>query len=126
VTGEELAGPGGSRTLRIGSIVWGVRDVARAVEFWTHALDHGVRHAPDETWAILAPRESGGPQLALSLVTSGHARRHHLDLYAADQAAEVERLVALGASGVEWQYPPDVDYGVLADPDGNPFCVVQA
>lgn len=126
MTGGELAGPGGSRTLRIGSIVWGVRDVARAVEFWTRALDYRVRHAPDETWAILVPREGGGPQLALSLVTSGRARRHHLDLYAADQAAEVERLVALGASRVEWRYPPDADYVVLADPDGNPFCVVQA
>lgn len=126
MTGEELVVPGGSHTLRIGSIVWGVRDVARAVEFWTRALDYGVPHAPDETWAILAPREGGGLQLALSLVTSGHARRHHLDLYAADQAAEVERLVALGASRVEWRYPPDADYVVLADPDGNTFCVVQA
>jgi catechol 2,3-dioxygenase-like lactoylglutathione lyase family enzyme len=114
------------RTLRVGSIVWGVRDVSRAAEFWTRALDYRVRHAPDETWAILAPREGDGPQLALSLVTSGRARRHHLDLYAADRAAEVERLVALGARRVEWRYPEDADYVVLADPDGNPFCVVQA
>ena len=123
-----LAGPADreSRRLRIGSTVWGVRDVARAAEFWTRALDYRVRHAPDETWAILAPREGDGPQLALSLVTSGRARRHHLDLHADDQAAEVERLVGLGATRVEWRYPADADFVVLADPDGNPFCVVQA
>ena len=85
-----------------------------------------VHHPIDETWAILAPREGDGPQLALSLVASDRARRHHLDLYAADQAAEVERLLALGARRVEWRYPVDADYVVLADPDGNPFCVVQA
>ena len=38
----------------------------------------------------------------------------------------MERLVDLGASRVEWRYPASADYVVLADPDGNRFCVVQA
>jgi hypothetical protein len=49
----------------------------------------------------------------------------HLDLYADDQKAEVERLVNLGTTRYPWRYPPDADYVVLADPDGNLFCVVQ-
>ena len=53
----------------------------------------------------------------------------HLDLYAgdaADQAAEVQRLVALGATVVDWDlYPPDPDFVVLADPEGNRFCVID-
>jgi hypothetical protein len=52
-------------------------------------------------------------------------QRHHLDLYAADQTEEVERLVGLGARPVQWRYPPNADYVVLADPDGNRFCVVK-
>ena len=112
--------------LRIGSIVWGVRDVARASAFWAAARDYVVRHAPDETWTILVPREGAGPQLALNLASSDRPRRHHLDLYADDQSAEVDRLLGLGATRVEWRYPDDADYVVLADPDGNPFCVVQA
>lgn len=39
--------------------------------------------------------------------------------------AEVTRLLALGATRMDWDYPPDADYVVLQDPDGNPFCVVQ-
>ncbi len=113
--------------LRVGSIVWGVGDVARGVAFWTAALDYVPREEPEDDWAVLLPRRGEGVQLALKRVTSaaqGH-RRHHLDLYAADQAAEVARLSALGAQRVEWRYEPDADYVVLADPDGNRFCVVQ-
>jgi predicted enzyme related to lactoylglutathione lyase len=53
--------------------------------------------------------------------------RIHLDLYAEDQAAEIERLKALGATEVHWgKLPPDADYVILADPEGNRFCVVDA
>jgi predicted enzyme related to lactoylglutathione lyase len=53
--------------------------------------------------------------------------RIHLDLYAQDQPAEVERLVGLGATRVEWKRrPADADYVILADPEGNRFCVVDA
>lgn len=55
--------------------------------------------------------------------------RVHLDLYAgdaADQAAEVERLVGLGATRVDRdRYPDDPDFVVLADPEGNRFCVID-
>ena len=53
------------------------------------------------------------------------ARRHHIDLFADDLAAEVKRLLALGATRTEWRYEPYADYVVLLDPDGIPFCVVQ-
>lgn len=42
-----------------------------------------------------------------------------------DQAKEVERLLNLGATRVDWKYDHEADYVVLADPDGNTFCVVQ-
>lgn len=111
--------------LRIGSVVWGVRDLPRAIQFWSAALDYRLRNEPDDDWAVLLPREGVGVQLALKLVTSERARRHHLDLYAENQAAEVERLLALGASRPEWNDPPGADYVVLSDPDGNRFCVIQ-
>ena len=111
--------------LRIGSVVWGVRDLPRAIQFWSAALDYRLRNEPDEDWAVLVPRQGVGVQLALKLVTSERARRHHLDLYAENQAAEVERLLALGASRPEWNDPPGADYVVLSDPDGNRFCVIQ-
>lgn len=114
--------------LRVGSIVWGVRDVPGAIRFWTEALDYRARDEPSDDWAILTPREGHGPQLAITQVSSDADthQRHHLDLYAFDQSDEVERLVALGATRVDWNYEPDADYVVLADPDGNRFCVVEA
>ena len=71
--------------LSIGSIVWGVRDIGRALEFWTAALDYRPRDEPGDDWVVLIPRRGEGPQLALDLVDSPRPRRHHLDLYADDQ-----------------------------------------
>lgn len=54
--------------------------------------------------------------------------RTHLDLWTADeqeQHAEVERRLSLGARRVEWAYPVDADFVVLADPDDNVFCVIN-
>jgi catechol 2,3-dioxygenase-like lactoylglutathione lyase family enzyme len=114
--------------LSVGSIVWGVEDVPRAIEFWCAALDYEPREAPGPDWAVLVPRQGTGAQVALDLADTPAASgrpRHHLDLYADNQAKEVERLLALGAKRVARDYPPDADFIVLADPDGNRFCVIQ-
>jgi catechol 2,3-dioxygenase-like lactoylglutathione lyase family enzyme len=119
--------------LRIGTVVLGVGDVARAVEFWMAALDYVPRDDVEFDWAVLVPAAGPGtgPHLAIGLsVTPAQAKpRVHLDLYAgdrADQEAEVARLVGLGAARVDWDcYPPDPDFVVLADPDGNRFCVID-
>ena len=115
----------------IGSVVVGVADVPRAVAFWTRALGYVPREEPEHDWAVLVPAVGQGVGLSLGLsdVTVQPYPRVHLDLYAADaadQATEVERLVSLGASRVDWdRYPPDPDFVVLADPDGNRFCVID-
>ena len=112
--------------LYLGAIVWGVTDIPRAVDFWSQALDYRPKYPPSEDWAILVPREGDGFQLSLNRVTSAHARRHHMDLFADDQGKEVERLLALGATRDEhWRYLEGDDYVVLRDLDGNPFCVIQ-
>jgi catechol 2,3-dioxygenase-like lactoylglutathione lyase family enzyme len=113
--------------LKIGSIVWGVRDVARSIDFWCAALNYKPLRKPSADWAILVPSHGDGPQMAITTVSSEAERhqRHHLDLYAQNQRTEVERLVLLGAARVDWRYPEAADYVVLADPDGNRFCVVE-
>lgn len=111
----------------LGSIVWGVRDIPRAIDFWAAALDYELRDPPDDDWAVLVPHDGReGTQLSLKLTNSDAAHRHHLDLFSDDQEAEVDRLLGLGAEPVDdWDYEPDADYVVLRDPEGNPFCVVQ-
>lgn len=112
--------------LKIGAVVWGVRALQRSVTFWSEALNYKLRREPDVDFAILVPREGKGMQLSLNAaVTSDKPKRHHMDLFTNDQAGDVKRLLSLGATRANWTYEPDADYVVLADPDGNTFCVVQ-
>lgn len=106
--------------VRIGAVVLNVSDLREAGAFWSAAL--GYTSQPRDP-AFLAPRDGGGPRLHLD-----EDDRTHLDLWVdteAEQLAEVERLVSLGATRVDWQYPEDADFVVLADPGGTLFCVID-
>jgi catechol 2,3-dioxygenase-like lactoylglutathione lyase family enzyme len=116
-------------SIRIGSVVIRVDDLPRQTAFWTAALDYVPRDDPyTDDSCLLRPRDGIGPNVNLD---RWHADvqlppKIHLDLYADDQAAEVERLVGLGATRVEWdRMPPDADFVILADPEGNRFCVID-
>jgi catechol 2,3-dioxygenase-like lactoylglutathione lyase family enzyme len=118
--------------LIVGTVVLGVTDLQRALDFWMNALHYVWREEPEDDWAVLVPAEGRhGTHLALGLSQTPAQKypRVHLDLYAqdaADQASEVERLVALGAERIDWDlYPDDPDFVVLSDPEGNRFCVVD-
>jgi catechol 2,3-dioxygenase-like lactoylglutathione lyase family enzyme len=115
--------------LTIGSIVIRVDDLERQKAFWTAALDYIPRESDGDDFALLRPRNGVGPNVSLDRVRSALQipPRIHLDLYAEDQAAEVRRLMALGATEVHWdRRPADADYIILADPEGNRFCVIDA
>ncbi len=115
--------------LTIGSIVIRVDDIERQKAFWTAALGYVARDGDDEGFALLHPPDRVGPNVSLDRVRSTLQipPRIHLDLYAKDQAAEVERLIGLGATEVHWdKRPADADYVILADPEGNRFCVIDA
>jgi predicted enzyme related to lactoylglutathione lyase len=116
--------------IRVGSIVLRVDDLPRQTAFWSAAIDYVPRDDPHSSdFVLMRPRDGAGPNLSLDRVRSEvHVPpRIHLDLYADDQAAEVARLIGLGATEVHWaRRPPDADYVILADPEGNRFCVVDA
>ena len=119
--------------LRLGTIVLGADDVERAITFWAAALGYDVvRFADVENgYTILRPPSGEGTRVAVqrSDVAADAHPRHHLDLIvdgAAEQAAEIARLVGLGATRVDWElYPDDPDFVVLADTEGNRFCIVD-
>jgi catechol 2,3-dioxygenase-like lactoylglutathione lyase family enzyme len=114
--------------VRVGSIVLRVDNLRRQTEFWAATLDYIPRKEQSEDFVLLRSRDGVGPNLSLDRV---HSELHvppriHLDLYTDDQAGEVKRLIALGATEVHWsKRPPDADYVILADPEGNRFCVVD-
>jgi hypothetical protein len=115
----------------IGSVVIRVDDLPRQAAFWSAALDYlprGPEGGDDEGFVLMRPRVGVGPNVSLDRVRSNLQipPRIHLDLYTDDQAGEVERLIGLGATEVHWdRRPADADYVILADPEGNRFCVID-
>jgi catechol 2,3-dioxygenase-like lactoylglutathione lyase family enzyme len=119
--------------LTFGVVVLGVTDRQRAEEFWSAALGYQVRDGPFGGWARVLTPPAGGTGAVIALQTSrtppeDHPRLH-LDLHVTgveEQEAEADRLVSLGARRVDWDsYPDEPDFVVLADPDGNRFCIVD-
>ncbi len=105
-----------------------VDDLERQAAFWCAALDYVPRDEASDDFVLLEPRDGNGASLSLDLHSAGRRNppRIHLDLYTEDQAAQVERLLGLGATEVHWaQRPADADYVILADPEGNRFCVID-
>ena len=113
--------------MKIGAIVIHCHDFDRTVAFWQAALHYVPREPAKDGWVVLRDPEHKGPNLSFQ----GRDRRPrsrswlHLDLYTADQQAEVERLVSSGARRYPWRYRAEDDFIVLEDPGGALFCVVQ-
>ncbi len=114
--------------MKIGSVVIDCNNIDRMVAFWQEALHYAPRpRYPGEVgWVLLKDPSGGGPNVGVNLKSkplSGKIRLH-LDLYTSDKKAEVERLLKIGATLVK---PPGKgeDFVILADPEGNHFCVVQ-
>ena len=111
--------------VRIGSIVIDVKDFARMMTFWQAALGYTPKRppSPDDPFVILRDPEGKGPNVSIDPMEP-YRNRLHLDLYTEDPEGEVERLLRLGAT-VFRPREEDEDFVVLADPEGNLFCVVD-
>ncbi len=118
-------------TLTIQSFSFDASDPDRLAGFWAEALGWRRTYA-DEDEIVLEP-PAGSPQdgVAADLLflrvpeEKAGKNRLHLDLRPADQAVEVARLEAAGARRVSVGQGDDVSWIVLADPEGNEFCVLK-
>lgn len=105
-------------------------DIVRAAAFWSAALGYEEPAAPTSDAEFhgmgLPAGGSGLHHLTLQRVDEPKTgkNRAHLDLFVDDLVAEVERLTGLGASLVE-EHHGHFRTSVMADPEGNEFCVVQ-
>ncbi|MFL5767089.1 MAG: VOC family protein [Actinomycetota bacterium] len=106
------------------SVVIDCVDIKRESAFWSEALGYAVAFEADDEIAI-APSEDSEPGLVFVPVPEGKTvkNRLHIDLNPDDQAAEVARLESLGAERVDIGQG-DVGWVVMADPEGNEFCVL--
>ncbi len=123
------------------SIVVDSMDVAAQARWWAEALDWRIAYEAEDEAVIVPPRaleerakdiplDEQGPGLVFVTVPEGKSvkNRLHLDLAPGpddDQAAEVARLEEMGAKRVNvGQDESVVKWVVMADPEGNEFCVL--
>ncbi|RFA22387.1 VOC family protein [Subtercola boreus] len=132
-------------TLKWASIIVDSHDIAAQGRWWAETLGWVVQYESDDEVEIApaptaqtqgaadgAPFTLGytGPTIEFVPVPEGKTvkNRLHIDLAPRagdDQAAEVERLLARGASRSSIGQGPDETWVVLADPEGNEFCVLS-
>jgi predicted enzyme related to lactoylglutathione lyase len=111
---------------RLWTVVVDAHDPAALARFWASVLDWTVFYeSADEV--VITKDDKTWPGLVFVPVPEAKTvkNRLHIDLNPDDRDAEVERIVDLGAHVVDIAQG-DVAWTVLADPEGNEFCVLRA
>ena len=96
-------------------------------QFWSAVLDRPVDERASEFFASIDDQTTERPSWFFVGVPEAKATKNrvHVDLAADDREAEVARLVALGATQLADHEQWGAVWTVLADPEGNEFCVGQ-
>jgi predicted enzyme related to lactoylglutathione lyase len=118
--------------IRIQSVVIDVHDPIAVVRFWAAALGWRItQEDPEES--VLEPPEGSpadgvSPDLVFGRVPEAKTikNRLHLDLRPDDRDAHVQRLLDLGATPADVGQTGSESWVVLADPEGNEFCVLSS
>ncbi|MFF5897211.1 VOC family protein [Streptomyces argenteolus] len=118
---------------RISELVLDAADPGRLATFWSEVLGYVELGREDDGSIEIGPPGVGfgGPQPTLVLSPSSDPRPSKLPLHIdvnstdRDQEAELERLLALGATPADVGQTGTEDWHVLADPEGNEFCLLR-
>ncbi len=110
---------------RVGSVVINTDNPDRLAAFWTALLGVGIARRSGPFFIWLEPQHDGGISVAFQQVDepTGGRRRLHLDMTVDHLDSSVQRALDLGATHIEEHTSGDFRWVVLADPDGNEFCL---
>ncbi|MFG1914273.1 VOC family protein [Micromonospora sp. NPDC048898] len=116
--------------VRIAQCTLDVEDLDVMVAFWSAALGYEVEQGDDGSAKLWPPGQPSAAAPPVWLQGSGTAKRGknrlHLDLVAdTDPETEVRRLLGLGARHIDVGQTGTERFTVLADPEGNEFCVLD-
>jgi predicted enzyme related to lactoylglutathione lyase len=116
--------------IKIQNLVVNAHDNERLARFWSAVLGWRITHESDEEW-VIEPAEDDSEADVIPEILFGKTpdqkvvkNRLHLDLVPKDQDAEVRRIIELRATRADIGQG-DVRWVVLADPEGNEFCVLR-
>lgn len=112
--------------LTIDGIDFDCSDPALVGAFWAAALGRELK--TDAEGDAYLEAHGGEPEILFLAVPEGKTvkNRLHFDLRPDDQDAEVERLLGLGATHADIGQTGEESWVVLADPEGNEFCVLRS
>lgn len=122
-----------SMSCRISEVVIDAYDPEKLAQFWGEVLGYVVLDREDDGSIEIGPSDVGfgGPLPTVILSPTVDPRpkklRLHIDVSPTDreQGAELERLLALGARRVDVGQTGTENWHVLADPEGNEFCLLH-
>ena len=104
-------------------------DLERSAEFWTGVLGYARDGVASGRYQTLLPADGQGAEILLQQVPEDKQgkNRVHLDLRTRDLDLELHRVVSLGARVLTQEPVREAgwQWHILADPDGNEFCVLQ-
>ena len=120
--------------VRLFNVTMHAKDPRRLGRFWSAVLGYRSVEDHDELVRLRGPGGPGAPDILILRAAESHDAigRLHLDLAARDLDGEVARLVELGATNVDGasgegtplrRSGNGIEWVVLADPEGNQFCV---
>jgi hypothetical protein len=115
----------GPMSIKIEALTIDAADAGAIARWWSEALGWQIVEDDDDEVALVAP--DGFELLFINVPEAKSVKnRLHLDLRPDDQAAEVARFEALGARRVDVGQTAEHTWVVLADPEGNEFCILRA
>jgi catechol 2,3-dioxygenase-like lactoylglutathione lyase family enzyme len=116
--------------IRLQCVTVDAHDPQALARFWADAIGWRLTYEDADEFALEPPEgdaAEGGPDILFVRVPDAKVakNRMHFDLRPKDQDAEVARLLALGATHADIGQGDAVPWVVLADPEGNEFCVLR-
>ena len=107
------------------AVVLDVDDLGRSGRFWSEVLGKDISFKASSYCRV--GRGDDPPSLLLQKVPELHERKNraHIDLDVADLAPAVQRVESLGGTRLAQHAEYGITWAVMADPDGNEFCLVQ-
>ncbi len=117
--------------IRIQCVVVDADDCELLARFWSRALGWRITYESPGEWCIEPPEGSPAVDVAPDILfvkvpdRKTVKNRLHFDLRPQDQAGQVQRLLDLGARRMDIGQGADATWVVLADPEGNEFCVLE-
>lgn len=107
------------------NVTFDCSDPRRLASFWSQVTGYGPVVERDDFVALQASDKRGVRRILFFQVPEPKVAKNrvHLDLATKDAVAEIDRLVTLGATKVDYREGNGTSWTVMLDPEGNEFCI---